>query len=162
LHQSSAPGDPDRPGRRIDCWRNEILPYLKSVEVFACPANPFSRSVPGQPGHYPPNPGDNAEGWELAAGGRMPISYGMNSCSTNWSPADVRGGPPPLRLAAVGRAADTILIAESQWPSSDVHAGWLIGICPGLYTHSAGRVANFIFFDGHARSKKWLSTLYPL
>ena len=23
-------------------------------------------------------------------------------------------------------------------------------------------MANFIFYDGHAKSKKWLSTLYPL
>jgi prepilin-type processing-associated H-X9-DG protein len=28
--------------------------------------------------------------------------------------------------------------------------------------HQAGKVANFIFFDGHAKSKKWLSTLYPI
>jgi prepilin-type processing-associated H-X9-DG protein len=34
--------------------------------------------------------------------------------------------------------------------------------CPGLFNHPAGKQANFIFFDGHAKSKKWLATLYPL
>src|SRR2546427_47413 len=31
---------------------------------------------------------------------------------------------------------------------------------PGVPT--AGKVGNFIFFDGHVKSKKWLSTLYPV
>jgi prepilin-type processing-associated H-X9-DG protein len=30
-----------------------------------------------------------------------------------------------------------------------------------LFTHPAGRTANFIFYDGHVKNKKWLSTLYP-
>jgi prepilin-type processing-associated H-X9-DG protein len=29
-------------------------------------------------------------------------------------------------------------------------------------THQSGKVANFIYFDGHAKPKKWLATLYPL
>ena len=34
--------------------------------------------------------------------------------------------------------------------------------CPGVFAHPAGKVGNFIFFDGHVKSKKWLSTLYPV
>ena len=30
------------------------------------------------------------------------------------------------------------------------------------FVHQTGKQANFIFFDGHAKSKKWISTLYPL
>src|SRR5947208_8279690 len=26
------------------CWRNAIQPYLKNVDVYGCPSNPFSRS----------------------------------------------------------------------------------------------------------------------
>ena len=31
-----------------------------------------------------------------------------------------------------------------------------------MFAHQTGKVGNFVFFDGHAKSKKWLSTLYPL
>ena len=31
-----------------------------------------------------------------------------------------------------------------------------------MFAHQAGKVGNFVFFDGHAKSKKWLSTLYPV
>src|SRR5439155_23225439 len=42
-------------------WRNAIRPYLKSLDVLACPSNPFSHTIPGRPGpSNPPKPGDNA------------------------------------------------------------------------------------------------------
>src|SRR5213594_1534382 len=30
-------------------WRNAIRPYLKNLDVLACPSNPFHQTVPGQP-----------------------------------------------------------------------------------------------------------------
>ena len=147
-------------------WRNAIRPYLKSQGVLACPSNPFSHPIPGRPAtNNPPKMGDNAEGWQSEPTLTMPISYAMNSCAVTWyAAADPEGkrSPPPT-MASFARPADTIIICENQWPTADVHGpDWMWGICPGLFTHQAGKQANFIFFDGHAKSKKWIATLYPL
>jgi prepilin-type N-terminal cleavage/methylation domain-containing protein/prepilin-type processing-associated H-X9-DG protein len=154
------------PGKGTYVWRNAIAPYLKSIDVFACPSNPNSRGIPGTPGTNPPKPGANAEGWEVEPGQRMPISYAMNGCAATWYPADTKEGQssPPIRLAQVVRPADTLIIAESQWIFPDMHVSWLFdpGACGGIHAHQAGKVGNFIFYDGHVKSKKWLSTLYPV
>lgn len=145
-------------------WRNAIRPYLNSVDVLACPSNPFSRTVAGQPNASlsQPKPGDNAEGWEVEPEGRMPISYSMNSCSTTWVPADDRRTSRPLRQAQLARPADTICIAESTHGNSDIFPAWLWVQCTGVFAHPAGKLGNFIFYDGHVKSRKWLATLYPL
>jgi len=36
------------------------------------------------------------------------------------------------------------------------------GLVPGRLFPQGGAGRNFVFFDGHAKSKKWLSTLYPV
>ena len=147
-------------------WRNAIRPYLKSQGVLACPSNPFSHPIPGRSSsNNPPKLGDNAEGWQNEPTLTMPISYAMNSCAVTWNAADTPQGrmSPPPTMATFVRPADTIIICENQWPTADVHGpDWMWGICPGLFTHQAGKQANFIFFDGHAKSKKWIATLYPL
>lgn len=68
-----------------------------------------------------------------------------------------------MRLGQLARPSDTLLIAETLWPNADVHAGWmwLPHVC-GVFSHSAGKVGNFIFFDGPVKSRKWHATLYPL
>jgi prepilin-type N-terminal cleavage/methylation domain-containing protein/prepilin-type processing-associated H-X9-DG protein len=145
-------------------WKNAIRPYLKNLDVLACPSNPYSRSTPGVPRVNPPTPGSNALGWENEPERRMPISYSMNTCTSTWYSLDSPGGPrtPPLRQAEVTRPADTFVICESTWGQGDMHAGWLWDICPGVFSHPAGKRANFIFYDGHAKSKKWLDTVYPM
>jgi prepilin-type N-terminal cleavage/methylation domain-containing protein/prepilin-type processing-associated H-X9-DG protein len=152
-------------GKRAYLWKNAIAPYLKSIDVFSCPSNPFSRAVPGQFTRDATRlkPGDNAEGWELDPSLRSPVSYGMNTCAATWVPADSKNPKPtpPLSQAQVARPSDTILIAENQWAWADVHADWLWN-CGGLFAHPGGKMANFIFYDGHVKSKRWLSTLYPL
>ncbi|MCS6860305.1 MAG: DUF1559 domain-containing protein [Abditibacteriales bacterium] len=67
-------------------WRNVIQPYVKNKQVFACPSNPRS-------GDCPPNPrrtsaGNCAEGWDWETDRSMPISYGHNTCTTSWIPAN--------------------------------------------------------------------------
>jgi len=153
-------------GMHTYVWKNAIAPYLKNIDVLACPSNPYSRAIPGIPGKNttPPGPaGANAEGWEMEPGQRMPISYAMNSCAATWYPADDNRTSPPTRLSQVVRPADTIIICENQWPTAEAHApDWLWNVCPGLFTHPAGKVANFIFYDGHAKTKKWAATLFPV
>jgi prepilin-type N-terminal cleavage/methylation domain-containing protein/prepilin-type processing-associated H-X9-DG protein len=149
-------------------WRNAIRPYLKSLDVLGCPSNPYSRTIPGvgTPGNSTPKNGGNAEGWQSEPEQRMPTSYNLNSCAITYIPADYKSPPagPPLRVAEVTRPADTIFISESLWPNADLFGQWLVNKpwCPGVFAHQTGRVGNFVFFDGHAKSKKWLATLYPV
>jgi prepilin-type N-terminal cleavage/methylation domain-containing protein/prepilin-type processing-associated H-X9-DG protein len=149
-------------------WRNAIRPYLKNLDVLGCPSNPGSRTIPGvsTPGNTFPKNGGNAEGWQSEPEQRMPTSYSLNSCAITWVPADTKSPAPgpPLRVAQVVRPADTIFISECLWPNADMYGNWLTNPswCPGVFTHQAGRVGNFVFFDGHAKSKKWLATLYPV
>jgi prepilin-type N-terminal cleavage/methylation domain-containing protein/prepilin-type processing-associated H-X9-DG protein len=145
----------------IDSWRNAIAPYLKNIDVLGCPSNPRRQSVPGQLGSLPPLPGANAEGWAKVPEQRMPISYNMNQCATTWIPADQKNTSPPLTLASLARPAETIIIAETQWPTSDMGPEWMWNYCPAIFAHG-NKQANFVFFDGHAKSMKWLATLYPV
>jgi prepilin-type N-terminal cleavage/methylation domain-containing protein/prepilin-type processing-associated H-X9-DG protein len=150
-------------------WRNAILTYLKSKEVLACPSNPTSHGmIPGHPStNTPPKPGDNAEGWQSEPDKTMPMSYAMNSCAETWYGADTPQGKmsPPLRMSQLDSPARTLIIAETKWPDADIHGeDWLGpgGECEGIMVHQAGKQANFVFFDGHAHSKKWLQTLWPI
>jgi prepilin-type processing-associated H-X9-DG protein len=94
----------------------------------------------------------------------------MNSCATTWYPADDPNGRPdkvaPLKLAAVPRPAQTIIIGENTWETADIHMEWTWGICNGVHTHMTTRApggrANFVFFDGHAKSMKWAQTVEPI
>jgi prepilin-type N-terminal cleavage/methylation domain-containing protein/prepilin-type processing-associated H-X9-DG protein len=140
-------------GRKTYVWKNAIAPYLRNIEILACPSNPASRGLPG-------NPITNAEGWEVEPGGRMPISYGMNSCAVTWVPAREKLAGPPLGMSQVTRPVETILIAEHSWGTPDVGVEFFLNCA--AFAHPAGKVGNFIFFDGHAKSKKWMATLYPL
>jgi prepilin-type N-terminal cleavage/methylation domain-containing protein/prepilin-type processing-associated H-X9-DG protein len=153
-------------GTQCYVWKNAIQPYLKNLDVLGCPSNPYSRTVPGLPPTEPSKLGTNAEGWEMEPSLRMPISYGMNSCAATWIPADSKSpiAGPPTRLGQLVRPSDTIMVAENQnLPYADVLVDWMWtqGRCNGVFAHPS-KVANFIFYDGHAKSKKWLATLYPL
>src|SRR3954469_4797518 len=66
------------PEEEINSWRNAIAPYLKNVDVMACPSNPRSRGIVGVPAlTLPPKPDSNAEGWGMVPERRMPISYNL-------------------------------------------------------------------------------------
>jgi prepilin-type processing-associated H-X9-DG protein len=150
-------------GSRCYVWKNAIRPYLKSLDVLACPSNPYGKP---QPGLYsdPAKPGTNSEGWESEPEQRMPISYGMNSCAATWIPADDKTTGPPTRLGQLVRPAETMMVMENQGlPYADmvVHWLWHTDRCNGVFAHST-KNANFIFYDGHVKTKKWLSTLYPV
>src|SRR4051794_37703017 len=44
FHCPSSGSCADR-GQHTYVWRNAIKPYLKSIDVLACPSNPYSRTV---------------------------------------------------------------------------------------------------------------------
>jgi prepilin-type N-terminal cleavage/methylation domain-containing protein/prepilin-type processing-associated H-X9-DG protein len=154
-------------------WRNAIEPYLKNQGILACPSNPESKKCPPDPNRKSDAQGVCAEGWRYHPTRSMPISYGMNSCVTTWYPVNDPNGRPdkvsPLTEAKVPRPAETIIIAENTWATADIHMEWTWGGtagCNGVMTHMTYRApggrANFIFFDGHAKSLKWAQTIFPI
>src|SRR5207244_1927725 len=76
-----------------------------------------------------------------------------------------KGPPCPLTLLSqLVRPTETLMIGEDQvLPFADIPVYHLCAQirCSHLFVHSS-QVANFIFYDGHVKSKKWLSTLYPV
>jgi prepilin-type processing-associated H-X9-DG protein len=54
------------------------------------------------------------------------------------------------------------MIAEAQWGISMIHPLYLSSWCSHVFAHPAGKVGNFLFYDGHVKGKKWLKTLYPV
>lgn len=169
------------PGDAGATWRNAIFPYVKNVDIFACPSNPLSRPLGEGTNETGADPNHNAYGWQYMPGRKLPISYAMNGCSTSWLPATGEYGDPgqPLSDASVTRSSDTIAIAETTWVHPDIHAGWLSSTSdqcnvdngfmphPGAYMHlgswpnGPGGMANFVFWDGHVKSKKWGATMLP-
>jgi prepilin-type N-terminal cleavage/methylation domain-containing protein len=169
-------------------WKNVVLPYIKNKNVFSCPSNPYAK--PKGPGTDPNDASSNGngEGWLTEPDHIMPLGYSMNSTVTTWYPLD---WPPPagvdaspLSDARLTRPADTIAIAEVAWNDSDVHIGWLMvdpggGGCDGgdndpnqsykglwkhrgTYPNGPQPPANFIYWDGHAKTMRWARTIVPL
>src|SRR5438093_9784713 len=131
----SAKGNWGAKGDMTYTWKNAIRPYLKSLDVFACPSNQNSRGIPGTPNTG--LPGGNSAGWEWEPEKRLPVSYSMSSCSATWYPQNTKEGQNsrPLRQAQVERPADTLFIAENKWGNSDMHAQWLWTTCQGVFAH---------------------------
>jgi prepilin-type N-terminal cleavage/methylation domain-containing protein/prepilin-type processing-associated H-X9-DG protein len=130
-------------GARIQImWKNNVMPYIKNKQIFACPSNPRSR--PAGPGDLASGDGrGNGQGWMSEPDRIMPISYGMNTTVTTWIPYNwsVNDGPgngvntwvdfTPLTDARLTRPADIIAIAENTWGDVDVHIEWTWNDGPG-------------------------------
>jgi prepilin-type N-terminal cleavage/methylation domain-containing protein/prepilin-type processing-associated H-X9-DG protein len=122
-------------------WRAIIAPYLKSIQIFACPSNTSNSG--------------------LTADGTYPISYGCNGWNgmTFATPmmaagASAGGFTGPLALAAIDAPAQLIMIGESKMNWSEMN---LTGtMFSGHMTHG-----NFAFCDGHAKSYRWAETGAP-
>ena len=107
--------------------------------------------------------------------------------SPNWS-ADPGNNSwvdfAPMRDAKLVRPADTIAVGEVTWDDADVHIGW-VGVdsggggCDGgdnnpkephkglmghrgTYPSGPGKQANFIFWDSHAKYRRYQQTVMPL
>ena len=141
-------------------WRNAVFPYVKSVDVYACPSNPAGRRRDGA-------------GAATAPGGKMASGYGMNAIATSWVPADWGWNATVLSEATITSPAELILIGEANYydPTVDMGYGIVGGTCDQnrAYQHfgngaaaGSGTPVNWIFADGHAKALKWKQTILPL
>ncbi len=117
-------------------WKSLTQPYVKSWQLFRCPSNP--------------NNDIQAEGSDIEA----KISYGTNGV--------VMWGWNPLKMAAVNRPAETVMILESTWDCADL-GDWVARVndppaCQwgqGFNLHRGQKgIMNWAFFDGHAKAMK--------
>lgn len=157
-------------------WRNAIQPYIKNKGVFACPSNPSSRAT--GPGRLPTtdsaNWNGNARGYAMEPDKRMPFGYAMNSGATTWVPVEYNGEPwankQALSDASINRPANLVSIGESTWQETEFSPDWMFNETGGardfcvnkaLYFHST-KQTNFVYWDGHAKSKRYDQTMWPL
>jgi prepilin-type N-terminal cleavage/methylation domain-containing protein/prepilin-type processing-associated H-X9-DG protein len=157
-------------------WRNALQPYIKNKGIMACPSNRSSTAGRGKTGRLPASNGSNwndqAQGYAVEPDRQMPQGYAMNGFASSWVPAMDNGAAgwgadlSPLSDAALAKPADTIAICETEWRDADVNPEWLLqgtGQCndKAVMTHFQNK-ANFVYWDGHAASRSWLQTLFPL
>ncbi|WP_309712216.1 prepilin-type N-terminal cleavage/methylation domain-containing protein [Armatimonas sp.] len=156
-------------------WRNAVQPYLKNKGIMACPSNSSSTAGRGKIGRLPAgnsgNWNDQAQGYAVERDLQMPQGYGMNAFTSSWIAVMDTGNASwanvnPLSDAAIQRPADTIAVVETRWRDADVNPEWLRNgnqQCTdrAFMTHF-GNKANFVYWDGHAASREWSRTLYPL
>lgn len=172
-------------------WKNEVQPYIKNKQVFACPSNRSVTFTPGNKTTLASN--GQGEGWLWESDSIMPISYAMNSTLTTWVPdnyatawAGITGWVnfDPMSDSRLVRPANTIAVGEVVWDDADVHAGW-VGVDPsgggcdggdnnpaernkglmghkGSYPSGPKKNQNFIYWDGHAKWRNIIQTIMPL
>ena len=126
-------------------WREQLAPYVKSKDVFACPANPWAKKV-------------------MAEGGTVPVSYALNGSLFGSRDRDINKFRV-VTMREIKEPSNSIFVAESRHDSAEVGI-WLIGqyMYPaqkqGFFSHHSGRM-NFVMCDTSARSMKLAQTIVP-
>jgi prepilin-type N-terminal cleavage/methylation domain-containing protein/prepilin-type processing-associated H-X9-DG protein len=174
IYQGWGTGDPNNDDQQGWMWRNAIEPYTKNKNILACPSNP--EAPPDGPGVFDVNASNgNAMGFSMEKDLTMPQSYAMNAGATTWFPdgdtnsADAWVPRKPLKDAAINRPANLICIGETTWSQGDFGMDWFqdygnANECGGhaLFAHRAfNGPANYVYWDGHAKSHKVSTVEYP-
>ena len=140
-------------------WKNIIMPYIKSTNVFTCPDNKFDK---------------------LADDNSVPtldVSYGVNCVDNNPSLSETglfgANGGPPAALAQIDTPSTTIEVLEENWQNSDFvitngyfsnegdaqgEGGTGSAETPSIFAGHTG-LTNYCFADGHVKSLKPAATL---
>jgi prepilin-type N-terminal cleavage/methylation domain-containing protein len=139
-------------------WKRALLPYLKSVQVFACPSNDnlWNKANCG-PGCI----GDETNcvaPWRGVQSAQIPISYAYNSFYFHENAPFDGGIERPREESEIKDPVGLVLISETNYGCGDIYPGYTdqeIGF------HSLGNLTNFVFADQHARSYKASQTFSP-
>jgi len=148
------------------CWRDLILPYIKSEDVFRCPDNPNG----GKKGN---DPSIMAAEGNFGASPHW-ISYGANGHSDDGfsTGGTFQAGERPFMpdyagkgttsLSQIEYPSDLIVIGETtmHWPDMPWGADFA-GPAPQVFEGHNGR-ANYVFADGHAKNMTGLQTATPI
>ena len=124
----------------IGSWRQFTQPYIKSVQVFACPSNT-----------------NNAVTADAASSGypAIPSSYGAN---LRMMPAN-----QGFSVAAIDSVATRIMVGEltAAWTDA-VSPGWSATDIPNFCFSGHLSTWNCLFADGHVKSMRPTATMAPV
>lgn len=138
-------------------WKGQILPYLGTNGLFACPSTPWygSRYYADHPDETPPS----------YAANQMVLSHREADYAAESIPD---GGSASLERSVdeVRNAAGTILVFETRIPNLD-YLSWRPGSSPfasvtasgGAFRLHTGGQSNFLMADGHVKAMRVLDTL---
>jgi prepilin-type N-terminal cleavage/methylation domain-containing protein/prepilin-type processing-associated H-X9-DG protein len=172
-------------------WKNVIQPYIKNKQIFACPSNPSAVLTPGNKITKVTNGQGEGWLYEpdavmpISYGMNSTVTTWVPAnFATDWAGSSAWVDYRPLKDARLVRPAETIAIGEVAWDDADVHIGWAGidgggGGCDGgdndpnqpnkglmghrsTYPSGPGKQANFTFWDGHAKNRRWAQTVLPL
>ncbi|MBC8141070.1 MAG: DUF1559 domain-containing protein [Armatimonadetes bacterium] len=134
-------------------WRESILPYSKSQQIYVCPSNPT-------------NDQSTADNYYT---GTFRVSY---NCNAQTVIRDVFSGGQTVTLAEVTAPAQTIAIVEvwaskalASWGGMDT-AAYNADINPDYDGHrnslfsGHANMSNYMFADGHAKAFRPTATKY--
>jgi prepilin-type N-terminal cleavage/methylation domain-containing protein/prepilin-type processing-associated H-X9-DG protein len=146
-------------------WRRAIWPYVKNYASRECPSNKYAMMNLNRQFWSGANSGDESnriypkDQW-------IPASYALNGAYFH----EGKFSPPRVRiLAEMQRPADLILLIESRLEVPDLNIlnqGDSVlmtntrAIIPGFHVHMG--TMNMAFCDGHVKSLKLASTIYPI
>jgi prepilin-type N-terminal cleavage/methylation domain-containing protein/prepilin-type processing-associated H-X9-DG protein len=132
-------------------WKDFLLPYLRSKDVYLCPSNPVGWSSPQD--FWGPKaqakPGDSS--------GRFPVSYAtLMGELTDMSASDGSQSPDPTRF---------VLLTETRGPASWINPYFGFAANPpsnkGAFHHH-GKQINLLFADGHVKAMRAVQTFRPI
>jgi prepilin-type N-terminal cleavage/methylation domain-containing protein len=139
-------------------WKRALLPYLKTIQVFACPSNDnlWNKAECG-PGCI----GDETNcvaPWKNVQSAQIPISYAYNSFYFHENSPFDGSIERPREESEIKDPVGLVLISETNYGCGDIYPGYTdqeIGF------HRMGNLTNFVFADQHARSYKASQTFSP-
>ena len=142
LNQGACVGGASDPNPNYS-WRAAVQPYIKSVQVFACPSNEQSDNT--------------VEGCKEYLLG-IHRSYAWNGNVFNI--ADGSGNSVGVRLASLTRLSNVLLLLESRFEypglGTNCYPGWYVGAVNGTYAKSNFQTpqnqSNWAFSDGHTKA----------
>jgi len=154
----SAANTGDCENRKTRSWKNKLLPYIKSYDVFRCPSNPAAQG--------PDSIGKGAIASDATNNvGLFPGGYSM------WLPEDANfahalghGADSPQPLAGIDEPANALIILETSYlfPDTGPYLGYSEpapaddNIADGPSTWNSGHGknrGNVIYMDGHVKFK---------
>jgi prepilin-type N-terminal cleavage/methylation domain-containing protein len=139
-------------------WKRALLPYLKSLQVYACPSNDsLWKKADCGPGCL----GDETNclaPWKDKPEAQLPISYAYNSFFFHENAPFDGGMQRPREEAEITDPSNLVLISETTYGCGDIYPGYTdqeIGY------HPPSNQTNFVFADQHARAYKASQTFSP-
>jgi prepilin-type N-terminal cleavage/methylation domain-containing protein len=105
-------------------WRYAIQPYLKNVNVLACPSNPVASN---------PNMWTNSVSYANGSNGQwVPGGYATNAAVIGFANAKVARLSPRLSLdSQITDPANTIVVADTRYVWNDARIDWIAGSMAG-------------------------------